>query len=88
MEKSDPSYTAGGKVNDTDMMEKSVAASLKVKHKFIIKASNSTAKYTPKENENKAKRLAQMVRAASGNNPNAYQLVTGGTKCDSQTTDS
>lgn len=54
MEKSDPSYIAGGKVNDTDMMGKSVAASLKVKHKLIIKASNSTPKCIPKGNENKA----------------------------------
>ena len=35
-------------------MGKSVAASLKVKHKLIIKASNSTPKCIPKENENKA----------------------------------
>lgn len=53
MEKSDPSYIAGGKVNDIDMMEK-VWQLLKKLNTNIIKASNSTPKYIPKENENKA----------------------------------
>ena len=44
--------TAGGKVNGTDTSEKSVGVSSEVKHKLVIKASNSMPKYIPTGNGN------------------------------------
>lgn len=47
-----PHDTAGRKVNGTDTSEKSVGVSSEVKHKLVIKASNSTPKHISTGNGN------------------------------------